>query len=385
MIWRKNFQPFHAPANNASDRNPRTNSRWNLGMTAHEPEQRAGVGNGQYGYGTNYRVLGYVGPNVVNVPAYKVKPMSTHPFLDNGNPRRVALLSVAAALTTLALKFGAWRLTGSAGLFSDAAESLVNVAASITAFTALSIAMRPADERHPFGHDKVEYFSSGVEGALIVLAAGGIVWAAVARFLDPQPLTSLGPGLVLAIVASGVNLLVARIMFQAAKRFESIALEADARHLMTDVWTTGGVVAGLSILLFAPQLTWLDPVIALLMAANIVRHGWELLRRSLDGLMDHALPPPEVRTVEECIRAAVGPEAVYHGLRTRRSGARRFVDFHLLVKGEMSVRRSHDLTVAVERELDRCLPGIQATIHVEPVEAGESFDAEKVGGLASHE
>ncbi|EMG35951.1 cation diffusion facilitator family transporter [Desulfocurvibacter africanus PCS] len=298
-------------------------------------------------------------------------------------PRNVAWLSVAAAVTTMALKIAAWLLTGSVGLLSDAAESMVNLTAASLALLALTVAMRPADERHAYGHDKAEYFSSGAEGVLILVAAAGIVYAAVSRMFDPQPLRELGPGLAVAVVASAVNLLVAKIMLRMANHFDSITLEADAKHLMTDVWTSVGVVGGLAVVWAAPSWRILDPIMAVAVAAHIVISGVELLKRSYQGLMDHALPPEELAAIHECICAKAGDDAVYHGLRTRKSGPRRFIDFHLLVPGRMSVQQSHDLTQAIEQAIGERLNRSQVTIHVEPIEDGGSWDGEHVGGVAS--
>jgi len=289
-----------------------------------------------------------------------------------------------ASLVTLSLKFGAWFLTGSVGLLSDATESLVNLAAGMLALLALTVAGQPADEDHTYGHGKAEYFSSGAEGVLIIVAAGGIVWAAANRFLHPQPLQSLGLGLLMALAASGVNWFTARGLLGAARRFDSITLEADAKHLLTDVWTSAGLVMGLAVLLVAPP-SWavLDPVIAVVMALNIVYTGLSLIRRSLGGLMDHALPPQELSSIAEAICEVVGPEADYHGLRTRKSGSRRFVDFHLLLPGRTTVAQSHELCDAVEAAIQGRLSRTQVTIHVEPREAAASFDGQDVGGVCA--
>jgi len=300
------------------------------------------------------------------------------------SPVRYAYYSIAASLLTLGLKFGAWMLTGSVGLLSDATESLVNLAAGMLALWALMVAVQPADDSHAYGHGKAEYFSSGAEGVLIIVAAGGIVWAAVGRFLDPQPLDRLGLGLLMALAASAVNWFTARGMLRAARRYDSITLEADAKHLMTDVWTSVGLVGGLAVLLVAPP-SWavLDPVIAVVMAVNIVGTGVGLVRRSLGGLMDKALPGAEMHAIHEAICAVAGEGADYHGLRTRKSGARRFVDFHLLMPGSTSVARAHTLCDAIELAIVCRLPGTQVTIHVEPVEDAASFDGHAVGGACA--
>ncbi|MDP2961203.1 MAG: cation diffusion facilitator family transporter [Sulfurimicrobium sp.] len=289
--------------------------------------------------------------------------------------QKMALLSIAAAIVTLVMKFGAFYLTGSVSLFSDAAESLVNLAAGLMAFWMLTIAARPADAGHAYGHDKAEYFSSGVEGALILVAAISIVYAAVERFIHPAPLSHLGPGLLVSGLAALVNLAVARMLLKAARKHDSITLEADARHLLTDVWTSVGVLGGLAVIMFAPP-AWqvLDPIMAVAVALNIVLTGVSLLRRSLDGLMDAALPEQEIRSIEAIISAALPTGASFHDLRSRKAGPRRFAEFHLLVPGETSVRVSHELCDRIEDAIGRELVQISVIIHVEPTEthSGES-------------
>lgn len=283
--------------------------------------------------------------------------------------RNMALLSIAASVVTLLLKFGAWFLTGSVSLFSDAAESLVNLTAGLMAFWMLTIAARPADAGHAYGHDKAEYFSSGVEGTLILVAAVSIVFAAVERFIHPEPLSHLGPGLLVSGMAALVNLATARMLLKVGREQDSITLEADARHLLTDVWTSAGVLGGLVVVMFAPP-SWqvLDPVMAVAVALNIVLTGVGLLRRSLDGLMDAALPEPEVRSIEAAIRAALPAGASFHDLRSRKAGPRRFVEFHLLLPGETSVQASHDLCDRIEAAIGRELAQASVLIHVEPAE-----------------
>jgi cation diffusion facilitator family transporter len=295
---------------------------------------------------------------------------------------KFAYLSIGASLLTMALKFGAYFLTGSVGLLSDAVESVVNLTAGIIALAAIVLAHRPADHDHAYGHGKVEYFSSAMEGLLICVAALGIAFASVQRFLHPQPIENLGPGIVVAILAGAVNLVTARIMLRAAREYDSIVLEADARHLLTDVWTSAGLVGALAVMLFAPP-TWqiLDPVLGLGMSAQIVWTGFGLIRRSVGGLMDAVLPAAELALITEAIAQSGGVETGYHGLRTRKSGSVRFVDFHLLVPGAMTVQESHDLCCAIEERIRAALPGAQITIHVEPREDHASFDGGKVGGL----
>ena len=282
---------------------------------------------------------------------------------------RMALLSIATSLVTLALKFGAYFLTGSVSLWSDALEALVNLAAGLVALGALTLAARPADERHAFGHDKAEYFSSGVEGTLILVAAASIVWSALSRFTTPQPLEHLGPGIVVAILAGAANYTTSRIMLRVGKQHDSIAIEADAHHLMTDVWTSVGVIGGLIVVLLQPAWAILDPVMALAVGVRIVFTGIQLLRRSADGLMDASLPESEIRHAEAAIREELPTRASFHALRTRKAGARRFIEFHLTVPGAMSVADSHALCDRIEASIARKLARAAVTIHVEPHES----------------
>lgn len=283
--------------------------------------------------------------------------------------QRMAALSIAASIVTLVLKFGAYFLTGSVSLLSDAAESLVNLTAGLVAFGALTIAARPADEDHAYGHDKAEFFSSGVEGALILVAAASIIFAAINRFLHPSPLNELGFGLLISVAAAGVNYGVALIMLKVAKRHDSITLEADAKHLMTDVWTSAGVVGGLAVVMFTPP-SWqiLDPIMAVLVGLNIIHTGIDLLRRSWDGLMDAALPTDEVARIEAAIRGEIPADASFHDLKTRKSGPRRFVEFHLLLPGGTTVKDSHHLCDRIEAAVGAAFPKAYVTIHVEPAE-----------------
>ena len=286
-------------------------------------------------------------------------------------PRQMALLSIATSLVTLALKFGAYFLTNSVSLLSDALEALVNLAAGIIALTALTIAATPADDRHTYGHDKAEYFSSGVEGTLILVAAVSIIYAAWDRIQHPAPLVNLGPGIIVGLLAAAMNYATARLMLKVARRHDSITIEADARHLLTDVWTSGGVLGGLLVILFLPQWHVLDPLIAVAVGLHIIYTGIELLRRSVEGLMDTALSPREISKTEQLIQAELPPGASFHALRTRKAGARRFIEFHLLVPGETSVSESHALCDRIEESITGELAKASVTIHVEPQEAHE--------------
>ncbi len=281
--------------------------------------------------------------------------------------RRFALLSLAAAIATIGLKTTAFVVTGSVGLLSDAIESLVNIAAALIALYALSVAARPADEEHAYGHTKAEYLASGFEGALILVAAVSIAVTAVARLLDPRPIESLGVGAVVALLATLINLAAARVLGEAGKRYDSITLEADAHHLMTDVWTSVGVVGGVA----AAQLTgWhrLDPVIALGVAVSILWTGVTLVRRSMLGLLDTGLPEPLRAEITRVLDAHRDGGVEYHAVRTRQAGARRFVSFHILVPGDWSVQRGHDLLETIEEEIRAAIPRCTVFTHLEPLE-----------------
>jgi cation diffusion facilitator family transporter len=282
--------------------------------------------------------------------------------------RRMAMLSIATSLVTLALKFGAYFLTGSVSLWSDALEAFVNLAAGLVALGALTLAERPADDRHAYGHDKAEYFSSGVEGALILVAAIAIIWSAIERLLVPRALEQIGLGMLIALVAAAANFATARVMLRVARQHDSITIEADARHLLTDVWTTAGILAGLAVVVVMPQWAVLDPLMAIAVAVHILFTGFDLLRRSADGLMDVALPAKDVKRVEALIGAQLPPDASFHALRTRKSGARRFLEFHLAVPGTLSVEQAHALCDRIEAALTASLAKAHVTIHVEPNE-----------------
>jgi cation diffusion facilitator family transporter len=278
---------------------------------------------------------------------------------------RILYLSIAAALITMAMKFTAYWITGSVGLLSDALESIVNLVAAFVAFVALLIAGRPADDTHPYGHEKIEYFSSGVEGTLILVAAAGIIFSAVQRLLNPIQLAELDIGLLLGLAAAATNFLVAQLLLRAGREHDSITIEADAKHLLTDVWTTLGVLAALVIIKFTGW-TIIDPLIAIAVGGNIIFSGIDLLRRSFHGLMDFRLPDHELAAIAEVLGKYLGPNRVYHNLRTRKSGSQRFIEFHLLVPGDMSVRAAHTLCEQIENEIRQRLNHTSVTIHTEP-------------------
>ena len=280
---------------------------------------------------------------------------------------RYAWLSISAAMVTIALKGGAWWVTDSVGLLSDALESFVNLVAALLALWALNVSEQPADENHPYGHGKADYFSSVIEGALILLAAAGIAWAALPRLFEPHPMDSLGLGLALSVAASAVNLGVALVLLRVAREHRSIVLEADAHHLMSDVWTSAGVIAGV---LAAAATGWniLDPLVALAVAVNILRVGWDLVRRSVDGLMDSALPAEDLAQITRILEASRARGAHWEALRTRQAGRASFVSVHIQVPGDWSVSAGHDLIDDIEREIHAALPGSVVFTHLEPLE-----------------
>src|SRR4051794_17102233 len=285
---------------------------------------------------------------------------------------RLLWLSIGAAVATIALKVSAWALTGSVGLLSDAAESVVNLVAALVAMAALRWSVKPADEDHAYGHAKAEYFSAGVEGALILIAAAAIAVTAVARLLHPQPLESVGIGLAITSAASVINLAVGLALLRAGRRARSIVLEADGKPLITDVWTSIGVIVGVA----GVALTgWdrLDPIVALAVAVNILVAGGGLLRRSAGGLMDRALEEPDLAEIQAALAEFERDGVRFHALRTRQAGSRRFISLHVLVPGAWSVQRGHDLVERVEDSLRERLPGASVFTHLEPAEDPRSF------------
>jgi len=286
---------------------------------------------------------------------------------------RFAWVSVAAAVLTIGLKTVAFALTGSVGLLSDALESVVNLMSAFMALAMLSVAARPPDEEHSYGHDKAEYFSSGVEGALIIFAAVSIGFAATRRILHPRIIDRVGTGLIISGAASLVNLIVARILLRTGQRYHSIALEADGRHLMTDVWTSVGVIAGVAAVA-ATGRQILDPVIAILVALNIVREGWRIIRRTTAGLMDAALPEEELSIVRAVLAGYEAQGIAFHALRTRRAGMRRFVNVHVLVPGAWTVHSGHGLLEQIESDLRERVPNAVVFTHLESLEDETSWD-----------
>ena len=292
--------------------------------------------------------------------------------LDRTRLTRFAWLSIAAAIVIICLKAVAYWLTNSVGLLSDALESVVNLVAAIVALVVLTVSTRPADEDHPYGHDKAEYFSSGVEGGMILIMAVGIAVAAIERLFNPRPLEQLGLGVAISAVASVINFVVARVLLAASRAHDSITLEADARHLMTDVWTSIGVVIAVGAITVTGWAA-LDPLIALVVAANITWTGVDLVRTSMRGLMDTALPEEELDVIRGALDPHHGEGITYHALRTRRSGPRRFVSMHLLVPGAWTVQRGHDLVEHIEAQIREQLPNTTITVHLEPLEDPRSW------------
>ncbi len=293
-------------------------------------------------------------------------------------PRQLLMVSALVAVATIVLKTLAWWWTDSVGLLSDAMESVVNLASALFGLMMVTVAEAPADEAHPYGHHKAEYFSSGFEGLLILLAALGIIWAALHRFWDPQPITQLDIGLALSLASSALNGGLAWVMFRAAREHRSMALEADARHLVTDVWTSGGVVLGIGLVAITDWL-WLDPVVAIGVALNILREGWHLLWSSSQALMDEALEP-EVRQQIETVLAEFAhhrgdTEIIrFDHLTTRKAGQRRFVDVHMHMPAGWTLGRAAALRGSVEQALMSAVPGLRATIQLLPSDVEAHFD-----------
>jgi len=286
---------------------------------------------------------------------------------------RFAWLSIGAAVITIALKTAAYLLTGSVGLLSDALESIVNLVGAMMALAMLTIAARPADEDHTYGHSKAEYFSSGVEGTLILIAAISIVITAIPRLITPKPLEQVGVGLAVSVAASLINLIVAIILSKAGKRYNSITLTADAQHLMTDVWTSVGVLAGVGLVALTG---WerLDPIVAFIVAVNIVWSGVRIVRISALGLMDTALPIKEQNLLKSILEKYTQKGVEYHALRSRQSGSRQFVSFHVLVPGKWSVQRGHQLLENIEADIRQAIPRVTVFTHLESLNDPASWE-----------
>lgn len=285
---------------------------------------------------------------------------------------RYAWLSIAAAILTMGLKLLAWKLTGSVGLLSDALESLVNLGGAFMALLMLRIAQQPPDDDHAYGHGKAEYFSSGFEGMLILIAGGLIIWKAVPSLFNPQPLEQAWVGLGVSAAASLVNLVVAQVLGRAGRMHRSITLEADSHHLMSDVWTSAGILVGVALVAITGWRI-LDPLIAIAVALNILWTAARLLRESADGLMDAAWNEADLKTLDEVLKEFSGDHVQFHAVRTRRAAAQRFVSFHLLVPGVWPVQQAHELAERVESRLVELMPGVTAITHIEPIEDPASY------------
>lgn len=287
---------------------------------------------------------------------------------------RFAMLSIAAAVATIVLKGFAWWVTGSVGLLSDALESFVNLAAAVMALSMLRLAASPPDKHHPYGFSKAEYLAAGVEGALIVLAAAGIFYTALPRLVAPAPLDTPGLGLTLSVAASIINFAVARVLIAVGHEHHSITLEADGKHLMTDVWTSVGVIAGVTLVYLTGWLR-LDPLIALAVAAHIVWTGFGLVRRSVAGLLDAAISHDEQKEVTKLFQEYSKRYGVsFHALRTRQAGKRRFVAFHLLVPDSWTVAKAHQLSEEIESRMRAMIPNASIETHIEPISDPASYD-----------
>jgi cation diffusion facilitator family transporter len=299
--------------------------------------------------------------------------VSNLPGVLNSSLTRFAWLSIGAALLTIALKSAAYFITGSIGLLSDAAESLVNLVGGFMALAMLKIAERPADQDHAYGHSKAEYFSSGVEGGLILVAAVSIAITAVLRLVTPKPLEAVGLGLIVSAVAAAINLIVALLLMRAGRRHNSITLEANAHHLLTDVWTSVGVIVGVGLVALT-NWNWLDPVVALLVAANIVRTGIGIVERSVGGLMDVSLAAEDMAAVRNVLQTYEQMGVQFHALRSRQSGARKFVSTHVLVPGDWTVQRGHELLDRIEADIRQAVPDAAVFTHLESLDDPASWD-----------
>jgi cation diffusion facilitator family transporter len=289
------------------------------------------------------------------------------------NLERFAWLSVAAALATIGLKTLAWWMTGSVGLLSDALESLVNLAAALLALSMLRLAAAPPDEEHPYGFSKAEYFAAGIEGALIVLAAAGILVTAIPRLLQPEALDAPLLGLSVSAAASLINLGVAIVLLRAGKKYGSITLEADGQHLMGDVWTSAAVIVGVA-LVFATGWLRLDPLVALAVAVHIIWTGIRLVRRSASGLLDAAIPQSDRDAIQKVFDEYAKQGVAFHAFRTRRAAARRFVSFHMLVPDRWSVARAHRLSEEIEARIRIAVPSASVFTHIEPISDPASYE-----------
>ncbi len=302
---------------------------------------------------------------------------------DRPDLTRFAWLSIAVALVTIGLKSGAYLLTGSVGLLSDAAESIVNLVAAIVALVALRVAAQPSDDDHHFGHSKAEYFSAAVEGVMIFVAAVFIIWTAIERLITPAPLENVGIGLAISVGASILNGAVAVVLIRAGRKHHSITLEADGKHLMTDVWTSAGVLVGVLLVALTGWLA-LDPIVALLVGANIIWTGWHLVSASVEGLMDHALTAEEHDLLVGVLDEFAEEPVRFHHIQTRVAGHQQFISMHVLLPGSWTIAQGHDLTEQIEDRLRATFTSAQVITHMEPVEDPRSYE-DDIAGLTHRE
>lgn len=305
---------------------------------------------------------------------------TTDQFIDRSKLTRFAWLSVGAAVLTIALKTTAYFLTGSVGLLSDALESIVNLVGATMALAMLAIAARPADKNHTYGHSKAEYFSSGIEGALILAAAISIIYTAVERLINPQPLEKIGIGLIVSLAASLVNLGVSVILQRAGRTYNSISLASNGKHLMTDVWTSGGVLVGVGAVALSGWQT-LDSIVAIVVAVNIIWTGVGIVRRSVAGLMDSSLTAEELALIDKVLKESLVPGVEVHALRTRQSAAYKFISMHVLVPGDWTVTHGHDVVTMIENKLSSALEGSIILTHLEPVGTPSSHEKNLIDNL----
>ncbi len=297
---------------------------------------------------------------------------------DRSGLTRFAWISVGAAVVTIGMKTAAYFLTGSVGLLSDALESIVNLVGALMALVMLTIAARPADKSHSYGHSKAEYFSSGIEGSLILVAAISIIYTAIERLINPQPLEKISIGLIVSLAATLINLTVSLVLQRAGKRYNSISLASNGKHLMTDVWTSGGVLVGVGAVALSRWQT-LDPIVAILVAVNIIWTGIGIVRRSVAGLMDSSLSTEDMAVIEKAIQESLVPGVEIHALRTRQSAASKFISMHVLVPGDWTVTHGHEVVTVIEGNISSSLPGSVILTHLEPVNTPTSHDKTIIG------
>ncbi len=299
---------------------------------------------------------------------------------------KFAYLSLLGAILTFCLKFFAYFWTNSISLLSDCVETVINLISSVVLVFSLSISSKPPDKKHTYGHGKIEYIATAIEGTFILIASFSIMFAAYKRIVEKVVLQHIFPGLYVAILAALVNLIIGSVLIKVSKVYDSVVLEADGRHLLTDVWTTSAVIVGLLIMNFCPKKLWfLDPLFAMAISFYIAVTGITLLKKAYYGLMDVALPEEEIKTIGAIIKELGGPRARFHCLKTRKSGRDRFVEFHLVLPGYTTIKDSHDLCCLIEERIQKELPNSKVLIHIEPAEDDNSWDGDKMGGRSDED